>query len=63
MSNDSKTNFMKTSEFYLKITARQQNSFDNKEILSLIFSEKFSEKNVPVAAYQNRNYYLETRAG
>jgi hypothetical protein len=45
MNNDSKTNFMKTSELYLKITERQRNAFDNKEILSLIFSENFSDRN------------------
>jgi hypothetical protein len=45
MSNNPKTNFMKISELYLKITERQHNAFENKEIISLIFSEKFSDQN------------------
>ena len=58
MTPDSRTNFMKTSAFYLKITERQHNALDNKEILSLIFSEKFSENRIPNEAYQNHNQLL-----
>jgi hypothetical protein len=54
MSNNSKINFMKTSELYLKITERQRNAFDNKELLSLIISEKRASETVPLEKYHNR---------
>ncbi len=57
MNTDSKTNFMKTSELYLKITEQQRNALTNQEILSLIFSEN----RIHNKDYQNPDFQLSTR--